>query len=106
MRVLRTAMVDFQTEEDLKEYVAEYKSFTTAIEHLEQVVIYQTGPTSIQAIVICEDDEALQKNMKKPPDGVRSKTSRALLIQSCSKAMCCLITSAIGMSPDQSNQRI
>jgi len=65
MRVLRTAMVDFQTEEDLKGYVAEYKSFTTAIEDLEQVVIYQTGPTSIQAIVICEDDEALQKNIEK-----------------------------------------
>ena len=65
MRVVRTAMVDFQTEEDLKGYVAEYKSFTTAIEDLEQVVIYQTGPTSIQAIVICEDDEALQKNIEK-----------------------------------------
>ena len=65
MRVLRTAMVDFQTEQDLKGYVAEYKSFTTAIEDLEQVVIYQTGPTSIQAIVICEDDEALQKNIEK-----------------------------------------
>ena len=65
MRVLRTAMVDFQTEEDLRGYVAEYKSFTTAIEDLEQVVIYQTGPTSIQAIVICEDDEALQKNIEK-----------------------------------------
>ena len=46
-------------------YVAEYNGFTTAIEHLEQVVIYQTGPTSIQAIVICEDDEALQKNIEK-----------------------------------------
>ena len=65
MRVLRTAMVDFQTEEDLKGYVAEYKSFTTAIEDLEQVVIYQTVPTSIQASVICEDDEALQKNIEK-----------------------------------------
>jgi len=65
MRFVRTAMVDFQTEEDLKGYVAEYKSFTTAIEDLEQVVIYQTGPTSIQAIVICEDDEALQKNIEK-----------------------------------------
>ena len=65
MRVLRTAMVDFQTEEDLKEYVGEYKVFMSSFEHLEQVIVYQTGPTSIQAIVMSEDNEALQKGAER-----------------------------------------
>ena len=61
MRILRTAMVDFQTEEDLKEYVAKYKGQITTYEHLDQVIIYQTGPTSIQVVAMSDDAEALER---------------------------------------------
>ena len=60
MRILRTAMVDFQTEEDLKEYVAKYKGQITTYEHLDQVIIYQTGPTSIQVVAMSDNAEALE----------------------------------------------
>ena len=65
MRFVRSAMVDFQTEEDLKEYVEVHKVFMSSFEKLEQIIIYQTGPTSIQAILIYEDAEALQKDKEK-----------------------------------------
>ena len=60
MRILRTAMVDFQTEEDLKEYLAKYKGQITTYKHLDQVIIYQTGPTSIQVVAMSDDAEALE----------------------------------------------
>ena len=60
MRILRTAMVDFQSEEDLKEYVAKYKGQITTYKHLDQVIIYQTGPTSIQVVAMSDDSEALE----------------------------------------------
>ena len=60
MRILRTAMVDFQSEEDLKEYVAKYKGQITTYKHLNKVIIYQTGPTSIQVVAMSDDSEALE----------------------------------------------
>ena len=61
MRILRTAMVDFQTEEDLKEYLAKYMGQITTHKHLDQVIIYQTGPTSIQVVAMSDDAEALER---------------------------------------------
>ena len=54
-------MVDFQTEEDLKEYLAKYKGQITTYKHLDQVIIYQTGPTSIQVVAMSDDAEALER---------------------------------------------
>ena len=64
MRILRTAMVDFQTEEDLKEYLATYKGQITTYKYLDQVIIYQTGPTSIQVVAVSDDTEALEKGVE------------------------------------------
>ena len=60
MRFLRTAMVGFQTEEDLGEYVAKYKGHITTYKHLKQVIIYRADPTTIQDVAMSDDAGALK----------------------------------------------
>ena len=53
-------MIDFQTEEDLRENVVQCEGDITNHKHLKKVIIYQTGPTSIKFVTMSDDAEALE----------------------------------------------